>query len=305
MRRKFLIALLALLMCATLLVGCSKAKTDGKKGVEETTEVKEELKEEAEKETEDKEEAEEEEKKEEAESSDDKTLTVATTGGFFPIIYEDEEGNLTGFEYEVIMEATKRAGYSIEFEIAGDYPAMFEGVKAGYFDTMVGTIGVTDERMKNYTFTDVHAYDTVRLCVRGDDPAESIEDMQGRKVCIDFGTVLEDAFNEINAGFPEDKQIELVITEGSIYEELKVGHYDGFPITDLSFDRVNEKGEYNFKLVGEPLLVGKIAFPFAKDANPEAVEAINKALQEMREDGTLTDISVKYFDRDVTQEVKP
>lgn len=38
----------------------------------------------------------------------------------------------------------------------------------------------------------------------------------------------------------------------SIYDELKVGHYDAFPITVLSFDKINEKGEYDFKLIGDP-----------------------------------------------------
>ncbi len=306
MLKKYLTLFLALVMCFSLLTACAskdKGKEDPTKEVKEESTEKEkeeatEAKEEPEKE--EKEDATEEEKAEE--SDEDKTLVVATTSGFFPIVYEDDDGNLTGFEYDIIVDAAERAGYEIEFKLTGDYAAMFEGVKSGNFDTMIGQISVTEEREKNYTFTDVYGYNAIKMCVRGDDPAKTVEDLQGRKVCIEFGTVLEDIMNDINADFPEDKQIELVITEGNIYEELKIGHYDAFPITVLSFDQVNAKGEYEFKLIGDPVLVDRNAFPFAKEGNEAKVEAINKALKEMREDGTLSEISKKYFDRDITQE---
>ena len=83
---------------------------------------------------------------------------------------------------------------------------------------------------------------------------------------------------------------------------MKTGHYDGFPITVLSFDQINEKGDYNFKLIGDPLKIDKTAFPFKKDADPEMVKAVNKAIEEMKEDGTLSKLSEQYYKRDVTQE---
>ncbi len=123
----------------------------------------------------------------------------------------------------------------------GDMSVMFEGIESGKYDTMAGQVSITDEREQKYTFSDVYGYNAIKMAVRGDDPAKSVEDLQGRKVCIAFGTVLEDVFNKLNATYPEDKQIELVETEGNIYDELKVGHYDAFPITVLSFDKINEK----------------------------------------------------------------
>lgn len=126
--------------------------------------------------------------------------------------------------------------------------------------------------------------------------------MQGRKICIEFGTVLEDALNKINDTFPDDKKMELVTTEGNIYDELKVGHYDAFPITVLSFDQINEKGEYDFKLIGDPILIDKNAFPFAKDVDPDMIKAVNKAIEEMQDDGTMSELSKKYFGRDISKE---
>lgn len=231
-----------------------------------------------------------------------KTITVAANNSFYPVIYTNDEGELEGFEHDVLVEIGKRAGYDVKFEPLGDYSVMFEGVDSGKYDTIAGQISVTPEREEKYTFSDVYCYNAIKLAVRGDDPAESIDDMQGRKVCIAFGTELETMMNKVNEKFSKGKKIELVTTEGNIYEELKAGHYDGFPITVLTFDEVNEKGNYGFKLIGEPLNIVKTAFPFKKDANPEMVEAVNKALEEMKQDGTLSKLSEKYYKRDVTQE---
>lgn len=269
MKKKIISALLCVAMCATF-VGCSS-----KEGNTEKTE---------------------------GSKSEEKVLTVATDGGFYPVIYTDDNGNLTGFEYDILEEVGKRSGYKTKYEIVGDMSVMFEGIESGKYDTMAGQVSITDEREQKYTFSDVYGYNAIKMAVRGDDPAKSVEDLQGRKVCIAFGTVLEDVFNKLNATYPEDKQIELVETEGNIYDELKVGHYDAFPITVLSFDKINEKGDYDFKLIGDPVLVDKNGFPFAKNPDKEKLEAVNKAIKEMKEDGTLSKLSEKYFGRDITKE---
>lgn len=233
--------------------------------------------------------------------SSDKEITVVATGSFYPISYTDDDGNLTGFEVEALKEVCKRADIAINWELSDDYTTMFGGVDSGLYDTIVGQVSVTDERKETYQFTDVYAENSIRMCVRADDPAESIDDLQGRKVCIEFGTVLQDFFDKYNSEHSADEQIECVETTGSPYEELEVGHFDAFPITELSFDSVMEKGEYDFKLIGDPIIIDYQAWPFAKDADPEIIKAINKSIKEMQDDGTLSKLSEKFYGRDVTQ----
>ena len=233
--------------------------------------------------------------------SSDKEITVVATGSFYPISYTDDDGNLTGFEVEALKEVCKRADIAINWELSDDYTTMFGGVDSGLYDTIVGQVSVTDERKETYQFTDVYAENSIRMCVRADDPAESIDDLQGRKVCIEFGTVLQDFFDKYNSEHSADEQIECVETTGSPYEELEVGHFDAFPITELSFDSVMENGEYDFRLSGDPIIIDYQAWPFAKDADPEIIKAINKSIKEMQDDGTLSKLSEKFYGRDVTQ----
>ena len=271
MRKKLIGMLLCISMSAALVMGCSSGSAGETK-----------------------------EKEDNAEDGEKKEITVVGNGSFYPIIYTDDNGDLTGFEHDLIEEIAKRSGLKIKWELSDDYSAMFSGLDSGKYDTIAGQVSVTEEREKTYTFTEKYAANKIRMAVRDDDKAESVDGLQGRKVCIEFGTVLETFFNDYNADLPDDKKIELVVTSGNIYDELAVGHYDAFPITELSFDSINEKGEYNFKLVGDPIIIDYQAFPFSKDAKPDVIESFNKAIKEMREDGTLAKLSEQYYHRDVT-----
>lgn len=266
--KKITSALLCVAMVATMLIGC---------GAKEET------------------------KSEKPAAEEKKEITVVATGSFYPISYTDDDGELTGFEVEAIKEVAKRAGVTINWELSDDYTAMFGGLDSGAYDTIVGQISVTPEREETYTFTEVYAENAIKMCVRADDPAESVDDLRGRKVHIQFGTVLQDFFDEYNADLPEDEQIQCVEVDGSPYEELEVGHTDAFPITELSYDSVMEEGEYDFKLIGDPIIIDYQAWPFAKDAEPELIEAFNTAIKEMQADGTLSELSEKFYGRDVTQ----
>lgn len=275
MTKKLIGMLLCVSMTAVLIMGCGSGST-GETG----------------------------EKEDGTETEEKKEITVVGNGSFYPIIYTDDNGELTGFEHDVIEEIAKRSGLEVKWELSDDYSAMFSGLDSGKYDTIVGQVSVTDEREKTYTFTEKYASNNIRMAVRGDDEAESVDDLQGRKVCIEFGTVLETFFNDYNADLPDDKKIEMVVTSGNIYDELAVGHYDAFPITELSFDSINEKGEYDFKLIGDPIIVDYQAFPFSKEADSDVVESFNLSIKEMREDGTLSKLSEQYYHRDVTDIVE-
>lgn len=268
MKKKFISTILCITMLSVILVGCGEKKEEASKSKNEETKQKE--------------------------------ITVVARPSFFPITYTDDNGDLTGFEVEAIKEVAKRAGFKIKWEISDDYTAMFGGIDSGLYDTIVGQVAITPEREKTYNFSDKYTANKIRMCVRKDDPAESVDDLRGRKVHIQFGTVLQTFFDAYNKDLPENEKIQCVEIDGSPYEELEVGHSDAFPITELSFDAVMEKGEYDFKLVGDPIIVDYTAWPFSKDADPELIEGFNKAIKEMQEDGTFRELSEKFYKRDVT-----
>ena len=108
-------------------------------------------------------------------------------------------------------------------------------------------------------------------------------------------------FNGYNEKLSDDEKIELVFTEGSIWEELELGRFDSFPITVLSFRAREMKGEdRNIKLIGDPIITEDDVYPVQKDMAPELLDEINAALKGMAEDGFMTETSIKWYGIDLT-----
>ncbi|MGI0518236.1 transporter substrate-binding domain-containing protein [Treponema denticola] len=232
----------------------------------------------------------------------EKILRVITAESFYPYIYRDtSSGNLTGFEYEVIEEIARRTGYKTKWLFAGDPAAMFGSIDAGKADTIALSISVSEARKKVYTFSEIYLYDKNRLVTLADNPAKGIDDFQGKKVCVELGGINQPFFDEYNKNLPEDKKIKTITIEGSPRENLELGRFDAYPLSVLSFNRLMERKKYNIKMVGEPIVIGPIAYPFSKNADPKMVEAFNKTIKEMHKDGTLSALSQKYFKCDATK----
>lgn len=221
-------------------------------------------------------------------------ITVVA-GNLYPVIYTNKDGKVTGFEHDVIEEIAKRSNLKVKWETSDDYTAMFAGLDSGKYTTIAGQVSYTKERAKTYKFSKKYTANKIRMCVRGNDPAKSVDDLQGRKVLIEYGTVLETFFNDYNAKLPDNKKIMTTTVTGSAYEALQANQVDAFPITVLAFDQAKKKGGYDFKLIGKPIIVDYQAFPFSKDTDPELVKKFNTALAEMQKDGTMTKLSKKYF----------
>lgn len=285
--KKRLLSILSVIVLSFSLAACSsnadtKEKAEEKEIVEEKPEeTKEEVKEEVKEETKG-------------------TIKVATSGSFYPVIFTEDD-QLQGFEYDVWEEIGKRIGYDIDWNVVSGMDGMFGSLDAGKVDTISNQVSITPERLEKYNFSDVYAYNEIKLVVRADDEAEEIKDMAGKKVCIEPSSVLSDFVDNYNKDLDKEEQIIPVITEGSIYEELEMGRIDAFPMTVLSFSQVKEKGEYDVKMIGEAMITEENAYPFSKEVDQELVDSVNNAINEMHEDGTLSQISDKWYKRDVTK----
>ncbi|MDD7401687.1 MAG: transporter substrate-binding domain-containing protein [Eubacteriales bacterium] len=244
--------------------------------------------------------ADEQSKKAEDKSSDEKVLRLAM-GSTFPWAFV-ENNELQGFAIDLWDEMGKRMGYTIEYTQYSDAEGIAGALDSGRADLSGGQTAITPAIKDKYNFTDPYAYNLIKMLVKDDNPAQSIEDLHGKKVCIEPGGKLSEFFNAYNDKLPDDEKLELVFTSGSIWEDIQLGRFDSFPITVLSFDARQAKGEsLNLKLIGDPIITEHNVFPVAKHVSEDTLKLINKTLNEMLDDGTITKISEKWYDRDITQ----
>lgn len=234
------------------------------------------------------------------ENGEERVVRVATGGNYFPYTFMEND-QLVGVDIDIWNEIGKRSGFTVEWEIA-DMEGMFGMLDAGKVDSAARQITITEKRKEKYDFSEVYAYNPYKIVVaETDNSINSAEDLYGKKV----------SYNPVSASgafldeFDKENKIERVLYSagGDTLKEVELGRIDACFNAVNNFEAKKEKGGYKIKQVGDPVYYEQNAYPFLKSAdNDELLEMVNKALREMREDGTLSEISLKWVGKDVSVE---
>lgn len=226
------------------------------------------------------------------------SIIVAMEGTWAPWTYHDEDDNLVGYDVEVAQNIAEKLGVEVEF-IEGAWDGLLAGLDAGRYDIMVNGVGVTKERAEKYNFSTPYAYNKTAVIVRGDyDEISSMEDLKGKKTANTISSTYAaqaEAYGATVTGVDDLNQtIELLLSK----------RIDATLNAEVVFnDYKKEHPEADVKIATYSDQVEEIAIPIRKgDDTVTLLEAVNDALDEMAKDGTLTELSEKYFGIDISKE---
>ena len=225
-------------------------------------------------------------------------IVIATEGDWAPWTYHDESNALVGFDVELGKKIAEYIGVEARFEET-HWDAILAGVDSGRFDIACNGVSVTEERSKKYDFSVPYVYSKTVLVVRGDNDAiRSFEDLKGKKTA--------NTISSIFAGIAESYGASVVGVEAlaDTIQQVLQGRVDATMNSRMTInDYMKEHPESNLKIVDET--PGDIvAVPVRKGEDAASLLAlISEAIESMRADGTLSELSMKYFDgMDVTAE---
>jgi len=231
-------------------------------------------------------------------SKEKEVIKVGTSGGYFPFtFYKDDK--LQGFEIDVWNAIGEKLDAKIEFKTA-KFSGLFGMLETGKIDTISNQITTTPKRLKKYYFPTPYVYDGAQIIVHKDNnDIKSFEDLKGKKVGVTLGT----NYAQIVRSLDKNNEVELITYEGNGFEQdVKLKRIAAFVQDRISAVELIKKANLPLKIVGEPLEVLTNSFPFVKnEKNKALVEKVNKAIKELKQDGTLKKISVKWFDSNITE----
>ena len=212
-------------------------------------------------------------------------IVVAMEGTWAPWTYHDDNNDLVGYDVEV------------EF-VEGEWDGLLAGLDAGRYDIMVNGVGVTDERAEKYNFSTPYAYNKTAVIVRGDyDEISSMEDLKGKKTANTISSTYAAQAEAYGATVTPVDDLNQTI------ELLLSNRIDATLNAEVVFnDYKKEHPDSNIKIATYSDQVEEIAIPIRKgDDTVTLLEAVNDALDEMAKDGTLTELSEKYFGMDISK----
>lgn len=239
-------------------------------------------------------------------------INVANTDYYVPYDFADENGNSTGFEVEVLKEVDKLLPqYEFVFHAVSDDELLI-GVQTGKYQ--VGTKGVwfTEERSKKYIFPkNPIAASVVGITYRKSDQDKiydlaSFAKTKGKLVPIAPQSAQYNIVVQFNDAHPENP-IELIPSENFIvsdaYTWLLEERYDAYFDIKLSFENnvANDNAPYHKfseQLTYAPYK-GIPTWPLFNQNEQQLADDYDNAIQTLKENGKLNELSLKWFGEDV------
>lgn len=225
------------------------------------------------------------------------TIIVGLEGDWAPWSYVDENDELTGYDVEVAKAIVDKLGVEIQI-VPGEWDGLFAGMDAGRYDMVVNGVEVTEERADKYDFSTPYAYIRTALIVKGDnDSIKTFEDLKGKKTANSIASTymnLAESYGATCYGVSTLDETLTMVLQGRVDATLNA---------IVSFtDYMAQHPDSNLKVVATTEEASNVAIPMRKgDETASLREAVNKAIDELREDGTLSELSTRFFGEDISK----
>ena len=239
-----------------------------------------------------------------AAAEDVTVVQVGTMGTYSPFSYEDEDGNLTGYDIEVV-HLIEETDPSLHFEFtSGAWESLFPGLDSDKYQMLANQISGTDERREKYYLTE-NSYHvaTNSIIVKGDrDDINGIEDLAGKSIGLTVGDAHNlpvEEWNEANGDVIELVYYQEDVT--TLLQDIVNGRIDSTPNDPAVAVSKAELQGLDVKAVGDPLVETPVYFIFKQDEQGKEIrDKVDAALQKLIESGKLSELSVKWFGADYT-----
>lgn len=210
-----------------------------------------------------------------------------------PFEFKAESGNFEGFEVDIVTEAAKRIGMTVDIQ-GLDFQPLFAATSSGRIDVAISSITITPERLGSQSFTQPYYDSDMGVAAKTDGAVKGLADLKGKIVGVLSGSTGDKWAKEKQAeqGFSEVKGYN---TQQEVLLDLAAGRVDGVisdvPGMEYAFTKMKGLGVVERIKTGE-----QYGLMVTKDS--PLLEKLNGALSEMKKDGALAAIHKKWFGTD-------
>ncbi|BBN93383.1 extracellular solute-binding protein [Deinococcus grandis] len=223
-------------------------------------------------------------------------LKIGMEGTYAPFTYKDASGNLTGFDVDIAKAVASKLGLKAEFVLT-EWSGILAGLQANKYDVIVNQVGITAERQKTIGFSKPYAYSSPQIIVKktGSFAPKTLADLKGKRVGVGLGSNFEKQLRDAGG-------INVVTYPGApeYLADLAAGRLDAAFNDRLLVGYLIKSQNLPVRgagVIGDPESVG-IAM---KKTNTSLKAAVDKALLQVKADGTYAKISRKWFGQDVSK----
>ncbi len=223
------------------------------------------------------------------------TIVVGTEGTYRPFSFHtDGTGDLTGYDVEITEAVADKLGVDVKFEET-QWDAIFAGLEANRFAMIANQVSINPDREESYEFSEPYTVSPGVIVVpAGETSISSFADLKDKTTAQSLTS------NWYTLAKDNGAKVEAVEGWAQAVALLEQGRVDATVNDKLTYlDYMLQTPDAPLEIAAETDDPALSAFAFAK-GNTELRDAVNEALSELRADGTLAEISEKYFGENVS-----
>lgn len=235
-----------------------------------------------------------------ASGSGSTVLRVALDDAYPPMEFRDENNQLVGFDVDLAKALGEKLGMEVEF-VSTSFDGIFQGLKSNKYDVIISAVSMTPERVEEFEFTTPYlANGQVIVVKKGDTSITTSEDLAGKIVGVQISTTADEAAQKHLEKIKfELKQYDDII---QTFSAMEAGRLDAIVVdAAVAIDYIG-KAPTKFEISSAQLTNEPISICLKK-GNTELRDQLQKALDELKSEGTLKEISVKWLLDDYTSDI--
>ncbi|MFC3884140.1 transporter substrate-binding domain-containing protein [Bacillus songklensis] len=221
-----------------------------------------------------------------------KVLTMGTSADYPPFEYIDtaKGDEIIGFDADLAKAITKELGYEVKI-VDMDFNGLIPAIQAGKVDFVMAGMTPTPEREKSVDFSEPYYITKNLIVIKKDSGIKTVEDLKGKTVGVQVGTIQEEKANEIKKTV--DMKVENRNRIPEIIQEMNSNRFDAAIIEDVVAKNyfAKDKNLTGFEVPDAAKKGSAVAFP-----NDSKLKAdFDRVLNEMKESGELDKLIEKWF----------
>ena len=231
--------------------------------------------------------------------SQPKKIVVGLDDNFPPMGFRDDKNNLVGFDIDMAKEAAKRLGMAVEFKPI-DWNSKEAELSSKRVDVLWNGLTITEKRKENILFTKPYMENKQVIIVAANSPVKGKADLAGKVVGAQDGSSSVDAISKEAAVLKSFKELKKFPDNVAALLDLKAGRLDAVVVDEIvgRYYIAKKPGEY--KVLSEHFGSEEYGVGLRKD-DKELLAKLQKAMDEMKQDGTAAKISKQWFGENIVK----
>lgn len=215
---------------------------------------------------------------------------------FKPMGYTDENNEIVGFDIDVAEEVCKRMGVEL-VTIGINWDTKEVSLNTGTVDCIWNGMSVNPERAEAMNLSEPYMNNDMVFTVSSSSGIKELSDLEGKKIAVQNGSTAQTILQESEVG----KSCEIVALDTNIaaLQQLDANLVDAVFLDSVVINYEITSTGKDYTVLDEGLSSEEYAIGFRKD-DQKLRDEVQKILEEMKADGTLAEISTKWFGSDVT-----